>query len=114
MYQFRYDDVMNDDEANARSNERLLFDQSIEMLDAAKRNGAGSSEAIHAYYYSTKLWAILMEDLGSPDNALPKELRANLISIGIFIMKELEQIRRGESTDYDSIIEITKTIRDGL
>ena len=30
-------------------------------------------------------------DLGSPDNALPKELRANLISIGLWLLREAER-----------------------
>lgn len=45
---------------------------------------------------------------------LPKELKAAIISVGIFILKEMECIRQGESSDYDTLIEITQSIRDGL
>lgn len=114
MYQFSYDDVMSEDEASARLSEKMLFDRSIELLEIAREKGPHSFEAIDAIYYTSKLWTILIEDLGSPENALAKELRANLISVGLFIIKELEKIRQGVSGDFESIIEINKTIRNGL
>ncbi len=45
---------------------------------------------------------------------LPKELKAAIISVGIFVLKEIERIRQGESNDYATLIEITQSIRDGL
>ncbi|MEJ5021383.1 flagellar biosynthesis regulator FlaF [Ochrobactrum vermis] len=114
MYQMRYEDVMNDDMASAKERERMLFDRSIEMLEAAKANGSGSREAIDAGYFTTKLWTAIIDDLGSQENALPKELKAAIISIGIFVLKEIDRIRLGESNDYATLIEITQSIRDGL
>ncbi|MBB5704038.1 flagellar protein FlaF [Ochrobactrum daejeonense] len=114
MYQLRYEDVMHDDMASARERERMLFDRSIEMLEAARENGSSSREGIEAGYFTTRLWTTIIDDLGSPDNALPKELRAAIISIGIFVLKEIDRIRLGESNDYATLIEITQSIRDGL
>ncbi|KXF76009.1 flagellar biosynthesis regulator FlhF [Paramesorhizobium deserti] len=114
MYQLRYEDVMSEDTASAKERERMLFDRSIEKLEAAREHGASSREGIDAGYFTLRLWTTLIEDLGSEENALPKELKAAIISIGIFILKELERIRQGESDDYDSIIDITRTIRDSL
>jgi len=114
MYQLRYEDVMNEDTASAKERERLLFDRSIEMLTVAREHGASSREGIDAGYFTMRLWATLIEDLGSEENVLPKELKAAIISIGLFILKELERIRLGESDDYDSIIDISRTIRDSL
>ncbi|RCS23990.1 flagellar biosynthesis regulator FlaF [Phyllobacterium salinisoli] len=114
MYQSRYEDVMNDDTASAKERERLLFDRCIEMLCTAREHGASSREGIDAAYFTMQLWTTLIEDLGSVENALPQELKAAIISIGIFILKEMERIRQGESDDYDSVIDITRTIRDSL
>ena len=61
-----------------------------------------------------RLWTTIIDDLGSEENALPKELKAAIISVGIFVLKEIERIRQGESNDYDTLIEITRSIRDGL
>lgn len=114
MYQASYDDVIMDDPATAKERERLLFDRSIEMLGAARDKGPQSRESVEALYFTMRLWTILIEDLGATENALPAELRAGLISIGIFILKEVQKIRIGESTDYDGLIEITRTVRDGI
>ncbi len=114
MYQARYDDIMNDGSDSARDRERSLFDQSIMMLEEARNEGGYSYKGVEAVHFTSRLWMIIIEDLGSPANGLPAELRASLISIGIFILKTLEAIRMETSTDYDSIIDITKTIRDGI
>jgi len=114
MYQLRYEDVMHDDMASAKEREQMLFDRSIDMLAAAKAKGATSREGIDATYFVSRLWTVIIEDLGSAENALPKELKAAIISVGIFILKEIERIRQGESDDYDTLIDITRSIRDGL
>lgn len=114
MYQARYDDIINDGPTGARDRERSLFDQSIMMLEAARHEGGYSYKGIAAVQFTSRLWTIVIQDLGSPANELPLELRASIISIGIFILKELESIRQKTSTDYDSIIDITRTIRDGI
>ena len=45
---------------------------------------------------------------------LQEELRANLISIAIWILKEIEKIRKRESTNFQGIIDITTIIKDGI
>ena len=49
-----------------------------------------------------------------PENDLPQALRADLISIGLWVMREAEQIRLEKSTNFKGIIEVSATIRDGL
>ena len=57
---------------------------------------------------------VLLDDLANPENELPEELRAGLISIGIWMVKEIELIRSGKANDLRAMIEITEIIRDGL
>ena len=40
--------------------------------------------------------------------------RADLISIGLWIMREAEQIRLEKSSNFKGIIEVSAAIRDGL
>ena len=61
-----------------------------------------------------RLWGYLIEDLAKPDNDLPKNLRAELISIGLWIMREAEQIRLEASSNFKGLIEVSTAIRDGL
>ena len=61
-----------------------------------------------------RLWGYLIEDLAKPENDLPQSLRAELISIGLWIMREAEQIRLETSSNFKGIIEVSTAIRDGL
>ena len=114
MYQFSYADVQEDGVAEAREREREAINHSITLLTAAKNNGLESRDAIEAVYFVSRLWVRFVEDLASPENQLSTELRANLISIGIWIIKEAERIRLRQSSNFQGIIDISTIIRDGL
>ena len=76
--------------------------------------GAASLESIEALDYTRRIWATFLEDLASPENALPKQLRAEIISIGLWVIRETENIRLGKSTDFKALIEVTTSLHDGL
>lgn len=114
MYQFSYAEVQQDSVADSKDRERQVLDRSIALLEAAKLQGVNSRETVEAIYYLNRVWVRFIEDLGSPDNELEQELRANLISIGLWILKEAEKIRKRESENFQGIIDIMTIIRDGL
>jgi len=114
MYQFSYSEVQTDSVADAKDRERQLLTRSIDLLTAARDAGPQSREAIEAILFMNRVWTSLIEDLGHADNALPKELRANLISIGLWLLREGEEVRQGRSENFDGLIEISQIIRDGL
>ena len=114
MYQFSYADIQTDSVADARDRERQLLTRSIDMLIAARAVGSDSMEAIEALHFMNRVWTSFMEDLGSQENALPRELRANLISIGLWLLREAEDVRQGRSDNFDGLIEVSEIIRDGI
>lgn len=114
MYQFPYAEVLDETPQTAREREREAIDRSIELLQAADKAGVQSREAVEALLFVRKLWSILIEDLGKPENDLPKQLRADLISIGLWVMREAEQIRLEKSSNFKGIIEVSANIREGL
>jgi flagellar biosynthesis activator protein FlaF len=57
---------------------------------------------------------IFLNDLNDPNNELPEQLRAGIISIGIWMMKEIDRVRDGATNDLSPMIEINALIRDGL
>ena len=114
MYQFSYAEVLDETPQGARQRERQAIEHSIAMLAAADKAGPHSREAVEALLFVRKLWAILVEDLAKPENDLPQKLRADLISIGLWVMREAEQIRLDKSTNFKGIIEVSQSIRDGL
>jgi flagellar biosynthesis activator protein FlaF len=114
MYQFSYAEVMQDAVADAKERERQVLDRSISLLSAARDKEKYSRESIEALFYTRRVWISFIEDLKSPENQLDVELRANLISIALWILKECERIRKRESRNYQGIIDVTTIIRDGL
>ncbi|NJO21879.1 MAG: flagellar biosynthesis regulator FlaF [Sphingomonadales bacterium] len=114
MYQFSYAEVLDETPQGARQRERQAIERSIELLQAADKAGAQSREAVEALHFVRRLWAILVEDLAKSENDLPQKLRADLISIGLWIMREAEQIRLDKSVNFKGMIEVSESIRDGL
>ena len=114
MYQFPYAEVLDETPQSARQRERQAIDRSIELLQAAERAGAQSRESVEALLFTRKLWGVLIEDLAHAENDLPQQLRADLISIGLWIIREAEQIRLEKSNNFKGIVEVSETIRDGL
>lgn len=114
MYQFSYADVQTDAVADAKDREKQILSRSIEMLLRAKEKGAGSLDAVNALHFLNRVWTIFVDDLGNSDNALPPELRANLISIGLWLLREAEEIRQGRSSNFEGLIEVSQIIHDGI
>jgi len=114
MYQFPYAEILEDNPEGSRNREREALDHAIELLQLAKLKGRNSREAIDALYYVSKLWIILIEDLVNPENDLPDVLKADLISVGIWVTKETDLIRSGKSENFDGLADICGMVRDGL
>jgi flagellar protein FlaF len=114
MYQFSYAEVLDDSPKEARDRERRAIERSIELLHAAEAKGAQSREAVESLLFVRRLWGTFIEDLAKPENDLPKPLRADLISVGLWIMSEAEQIRLGKSSNFKGLIEISTEICEGL
>jgi len=114
MYEFSYNEVIEESPQVMRAQERQAMDRIIDLLRAARTRGPGSREIVEALYYLRRLWAIFLDDLNHPENELPDQLRAGIISIGIWMNKEIDRVRAGQTTDLTPLIEINEIIRDGL
>jgi flagellar biosynthesis activator protein FlaF len=114
MYQFSYAEILDDNAQDARSRERQAMQRGIDLLEAAMKKGVLSMEAVEALTYVNQLWRIFIEDLAKPENDLPDTLRADLISIGLWVTNEVRRMRLGRSENFEGLIEICTIIRDGL
>ena len=114
MYQNRYEEIVENSSKTERDSEGLALDHSIELMEIAQSCGISSKESIEAQFFVNRLWVFFIEDLSSPENSLPDQVKADIISIGIWMLRETEQIRRGESSDFLGLIEVSQAIREGL
>ncbi|WP_181704749.1 flagellar biosynthesis regulator FlaF [Chthonobacter rhizosphaerae] len=114
MYRINYAEAVQETAAEGRANERKAFEFVIGELRSARDRGPNSIEAVNAIYQMRRLWAILIEDLATPENGFQPALRADLISIGLFMLNHAERIRQGESSDFDVLIDLNQIIAKGL
>ena len=114
MYQFAYTEIVDESATELRARERHAMGEAIRLARLAREKGPGTIEEVDALFYLRRLWTIFVDDLANPENQLPPELRANLLSIGAWMLKEIERVRSGATRDMTPIIEINEIIRDGL
>ncbi|WP_244627652.1 flagellar biosynthesis regulator FlaF [Microvirga tunisiensis] len=88
MYRFSYAEVVEDAPRECRQREYEVFDRAIGLLKAAEGRPSRSPEMSDAMEFLQRLWTVFVQDLARPDNELPDKLKAQLISIGFWVMGE--------------------------
>jgi len=114
MYQKRYEIISQDSSRNYRKIEREALMKAIKAMRLGYEAGPTSHESIRACILMQKIWSIILTDVMDDENKLPLDLRANIISIGIWIQRELTDILSGKSNNLTGVIEINQIIADGL
>jgi flagellar biosynthesis regulator FlaF len=91
--------------------EAKLFER---MADHARckprRFGRQLSRRVRAIAEARRLWLHTATLCADPDNHLPQALRAQIISVALAVLREID----GESPDVAWLAEITRTIAEGL
>ena len=93
--------------------EAALLGQSASLMRIADGAEATTAQRMEAARFAERLWSGLLDDLASPRNGLEPALRADLISIGIFVMRTTAEAARGERA-FAPCIDITEQLRAGL
>ncbi len=80
------------------------------LVDARDK---GHRAVIEACHKNRQLWSVFQSDLIHPDNSLPDHVKAQLISLSIFVQRHTAQVinRRGS---IDILIELNREIMNGL
>ncbi len=94
-----------------RELERRAFTTTIGKLMEGKAKGGRA--LIDACFLNQQLWTALLVDLALPQNALPDDLKARLISIAIWIQRYTPHAMRGE-VPVDPLISVNRNILEGL
>jgi flagellar protein FlaF len=91
-----------------REQEADVFRHAIGGLISAR--GAGPIPRLRALADNRRLWLTVTDLMHDPDSGLPLELRASIISVGLAVQREMDC----EQPNFDFLIEINKTIAEGL
>ncbi|GLR85174.1 flagellar biosynthesis regulatory protein FlaF [Bradyrhizobium iriomotense] len=109
-----YEAVVEDSSLEARGRERMALTLGIDRLERLGKGSFSAEDLVETLLYVRRLWAIFIEDLSHPENGLPEQLRADIISIGLWVIKEADRLRAEKSNDVVQLVEINRVIRDAL
>jgi flagellar protein FlaF len=99
---------------NPREMEYRLFGQVTRaLMHASTVDASDVATRIDAIDWNRRLWSALATDCANPDNTMPKSLRAQIISISLFVSRHSSTIMRGED-NFDALIDINKMVMQGL
>ena len=83
------------------------------QLMEANTAGADLMARIRALNANMRLWAIMVEDLSQPDNALPAAIKARYISLGSFA-KRHSVASLMDGSDMSGLIQINTDVLEAL
>ena len=97
-----------------REMEYRLFGQVTRaLMHAATVDPKDMTTRIDALDWNRRLWSTLATDCSDPDNALNKPLRAQIISISLFVGRHSSAVMRGED-NFEALIDINRAVMQGL
>lgn len=98
---------------NPREAEYRLFGQVTGALISAQREGRTGGPLAEVIEWNRRMWRMLAADCLDNNNKLPEGLRANIVSLSLFVTRySKDVIRNGASLD--PLIEINRNIMQGL
>lgn len=93
----------------------MAFTKAATMMEEAKNNFEDKAILSHALRFNQLFWTILQADITNPDNALPNEIKANIMSLSLFIDKQtMRPLSSFKESDLDVLIEINRNLAIGL
>jgi flagellar biosynthesis activator protein FlaF len=94
-----------------RELERRAFSIVIGKLVEGKERGGRL--LVDACFLNHQLWSALLADLALPQNALPDDLKARLISLALWVQRYTPGVMQGTASP-DPLISVNRNILDGL
>ena len=89
---------------------RLFAAVTRALIEAQEKGGKGYFNALD---WNRRLWLTLQMDLSSDQNRLANPLKAQLISLAIWVDKHSSKVLRSEA-GLESLISVNRTIMEGL
>lgn len=84
-----------------------------DLRDNSDRDPRRMAQIMDALNWNNQVWDAFVEDVGTEGNMLPRELRAAIVSLGIWVTRETGMVASGEG-DIDALIAVNRAIMRGL
>jgi flagellar biosynthesis activator protein FlaF len=92
---------------------RLFGQVTRALVQASQSDPSDIATRIDALDWNRRLWSTLATDCSDPDNGQPKPLRAQIISLSLFVSRHSSAVMRGEE-DFEPLIDINRAVMQGL
>lgn len=97
-----------------RETEYRLFGQVTRaLIQAAELPVEDTKGRVDALDWNRRLWSALASDCSDPANQLPMPLRAQIISLSLWVSRHTSAVIRREE-EFDPLIDINKIMMAGL
>jgi flagellar protein FlaF len=99
---------------NPREAEYRLFGEVTRaLMDASRAEPTDIKTRIDAIDWNRRLWAALASDCACPENALPAAIRAQIISLSLWVSRHSSAVMQGKEA-FEPLIEINRIMMQGL
>ena len=92
---------------------RLFGEVTRALMHASTLEPSEISARIDALDWNRRLWSALATDCSDPNNSMNAGLKAQIISISLFVSRHSSEIMRGED-DFETLIDINRMVMQGL
>lgn len=96
-----------------REAEYRLFAQVTRALIDVHKSGLRDHSFIDAIDWNRRMWSAFSTDCGLPGNGLPDQLRAQIISIALWVGRYSSDVVQ-RNASMDALIDVNRAIMDGL
>jgi flagellar protein FlaF len=97
-----------------RQTEYRLFGQVTRaLMEAEKLDRSQIRERMDALDWNRRMWSVLAGDCASDANQLPAQIRANIISLSIWVNKHTSLVMRNKE-EIAPLIDVNRIIMQGL
>ena len=92
---------------------RLFGEVTRALMRAAEADVNDIQPRIDALDWNRRVWSTLASDCATPGNNLSMELRAQIISISLWVSRHTSLVMRRQE-EFEPLIEVNRTIMQGL
>ena len=100
-------------EAPRQAEYRLFGQVTRALIEADSVDASDIKTRISAIDWNRRMWSALAADCAAPNNALPGPVRAQLISLSIWVAKHSSAVMRREE-EIGPLVDINRIIMQGL
>lgn len=93
----------------------MALTKAANLLEEAKGQMENRDALSQALRFNHLLWTIIQADIVEPENLLPDEIKANVMSLSIFVDKQTIKALKARQPDLlDALININRNLAAGL